>query len=429
MTIQELIEKFQEVLYIEDTSIIPVVAATVLSNRIPGDPIWLMIVGPSSGGKSEIINAAIDVEFVHFVSTLTSNTFLSGMSSKEGGAPTSLLHRIGNGVIAMKDFTSIISMHYEAQKEVLAQMREIYDGHITKETGTGKNLTWTGKINLIAGVTDKIYSVEDKFSEMGARWINFVFKDQDRKKTTHRAMSNHRSIKDLRKYLADAFSQYIQEAIATLPEQLPKIPNKLRDEIIELSDFVATARSPVERDYKGDMTLVHSPEMPARMASQFANLAMIFTVMDGGKLTKESRNIMYRIILDSIPKTRRMALRVLAQYDKVKTSGMASELGYPTPTARKWLEDLGVHKLIERDKQAGFAGFFWKIKPEYRDIMVKYEGVKYKGGDLEGDDTEAGTYEDVDPGWRYDEDELVEEIGPQEAAEREREMDKLFDAI
>jgi len=52
---------------VEDTSFIEVVTAAVVSNKIPGDPLWMMVVGASSSGKSEIINAMLGVDYVHQV--------------------------------------------------------------------------------------------------------------------------------------------------------------------------------------------------------------------------------------------------------------------------------------------------------------------------------------------------------------------------
>src|SRR3990167_7670461 len=103
----EIKQRFQELFYFEDTAVLDLVFATVISTYVKSmKPIWLLIIGPSSGGKSEIINLLFKLNFVHEVSDMTENTLLSGMYSK--GEEASLLIRIGNiGVIAMKDFTSI----------------------------------------------------------------------------------------------------------------------------------------------------------------------------------------------------------------------------------------------------------------------------------------------------------------------------------
>jgi hypothetical protein len=99
MTLEELKTEIKTYQYFEDTDIIDVALASIISTRLKlGNPIWLIIIGASSGGKSQILRplALTDAKFMHRVDDLTENTFLSGIS----GDDSSLLKRIGkNGMI------------------------------------------------------------------------------------------------------------------------------------------------------------------------------------------------------------------------------------------------------------------------------------------------------------------------------------------
>jgi len=398
-TIDELTKLYKSVFYLEDDGIIPLVCAVIISNRADGDPVWLMLIGPSSGGKSEAINATMGLSFVHQISTLTSNTFLSGMTNN--AQETSLLHEIGSGVIAMKDFTTILSIPRETQAAIMGQLREVFDGHLTKRTGTGKKLEWKGKINLLAGSTEKINLVEGMYAEMGTRWINYVLAPQDRKLTTQRALENNQYIHELRAKIQEGFTEYIDHMIQKLPETMPPLTKEVMDNIIEVADFSSEARSPVQRNFKGEMTFVLSSEMPMRLASQLKTLAHVFICMnDLTNLRKDHELIIYKIALDSIPKVRRQALRVLAKYDKITTAGLASELNFPTSTARMWLEDLNARGMCKRSKQKRVGGDEWSIMDEHRFMMEKYDHIKHsKGGFLEGA-SDYEEYEDIgDPSY------------------------------
>ena len=83
--------------------------------------------------------------------TLTVAGLLSGTPKKQHdkGAKGGLLRQIGDfGIIALKDFGSILSMHPETKAEVLAALREIYDGAWTRHLGSdgGRTLAWRGKV-------------------------------------------------------------------------------------------------------------------------------------------------------------------------------------------------------------------------------------------------------------------------------------------
>lgn len=98
---------------------------------------------------------------VHQTSTLTEAALLSGTPRKEHakGARGGLLPTIGEfGLIVCKDLTSMLSMHRDAQAEVLAALREVYDGEYTRHVGTegGRKLSWSGKVGLLAGCTETI---------------------------------------------------------------------------------------------------------------------------------------------------------------------------------------------------------------------------------------------------------------------------------
>ncbi len=414
-TIQELTKLYQSLYHLPDDGIVPLVCAVIIANRLPGDPVWLMIVGPSSGGKSEIINTTLGVQyqnkpFVHQISTITANAFLSGAGG--AGKETSVLKKIGmSGVIAMKDFTSILSLGIETQTAVMGQLREIYDGHLVKETGTGKKLEWgpNGKLNLIAGTTEAIYSVEEKFSALGPRWVNYILKDQDPRETTRIALKNENRIKEIRATTKEAFSEFIEWHLNNLPSEEIVLPEDISENLVDICSFVSTARSPVSRNYRGEMTLSISAEMPMRMTKECSSIAKAFYFMSGMKMEPELAKTVYKVALDCIPKQRMIALEALTRWRSITTAGLAAEINYPTATVRSWLEDLNVRGICRRTKgsssvtpasfgeKTGSRGDHWELNSYARQIMEKFRGITMVNGVLDTDEDEDG--EEVSLSW------------------------------
>ena len=160
-TLKEVKDAYKSVFYMKDENdgVLDVILAVTISTWTGNDGIWLLLIGGPSTGKTECLNIITSLPFVHTISTLTENTFLSGMKLK-AGQEASLLHRVGpKGVLVFKDFTTVLGLRDDRRTEILNQMREIYDGKIVKSTGNGEDNNWEGKINVLAATTEVIKSI------------------------------------------------------------------------------------------------------------------------------------------------------------------------------------------------------------------------------------------------------------------------------
>lgn len=388
-TLQELKDYYKSVFFIEDDFIIDLVLAIALGIHTNSDPVWLMIVGGSSSGKSEIIQMLDFVKYVHPVSNMTENTFLSG-SPSSNGKETSLLKEMGpKGIITMKDYTSILAMRSEKKEVITSQMREIFDGHIVKKTGNGLNPEWKGKMNFIGGVTDAIYSADGESAAMGRRAVIYSMPQQDRKKTLNRSRQNTNDGEEKRNKIKQLAHDYMEEMIPVMPLTLPPIDEELSQELMELANFSTHARSPTERDYKGMLNLVHDAEMPMRVSQQLHLLAQILIHMNDGKLTDTCKYGLYKIAFDNIPKLRRKSLNILAQYRRVTAKGLAQTTNYPTETAKRWLEDLNVLGILTRGLDQRSKMDMFQLQKEYRSLILKYNKIEYIDDDLIGNEETA----------------------------------------
>src|SRR3954453_14477656 len=109
-----VIRRFQEYLYLPDPAPLVLALATVVANRMAGPPVWLMIVGPPSSGKTALVSGTVNFPEVIETATLTEASLLSGTASKDRAedATGGLLKQIGDrGLLVMKDFTSVLSIN------------------------------------------------------------------------------------------------------------------------------------------------------------------------------------------------------------------------------------------------------------------------------------------------------------------------------
>jgi hypothetical protein len=135
-TLDDTVAVFQKWLDLPYPAALYATLGTVAANRLEGDPVWLLLVGAPSSGKSEILQATGSLEGVHPTASLTEAGLLSGSPKREKAkhATGGLLRKVGDhGIVLAKDFGSVLSLHHDARAQVLAALREVYDGKLDPE--------------------------------------------------------------------------------------------------------------------------------------------------------------------------------------------------------------------------------------------------------------------------------------------------------
>lgn len=397
ITFSDIQAAFDTILLLRDRDVVRLAIATLIGNQMGNRrPIWLMLVSPPSSGKTTILNTLIGMELTLkngtkinptvSISDLTENSFASG--SVRTDKETSLLYKIPwGGVMIFKDFTSILSKRKESKEVVMGQLREIYDGSYSKKTGTGEDITWKGKVGALAGVTETVYSHLESMSTMGDRFILYQIPQPDRKETLRFKLRQEvtGTTEDIQMpIIQEMVHEYVQQCFNKLQDVKIVLPEDIQNEIIDVADFCTKVRSGIiTNSYTGAIEFVPSPEGPARMFEQMLAIASTLILMrkvDGVEgeetLTEADFKMMYKIAYDSIPITRRIGLTYLAQYSQgVDSSALAQKINYPTQVVVSWMEQLNALGVVERMKRQGY-GNWWRLRPEYQDIMVRLQGVK-----------------------------------------------------
>lgn len=370
ISFQQLEETIKKWLLIEDVNITKVVIGAVIANRLAGDPVWLFIVAPSGGTKTEFIRGLDLISGIYPISDLTTQTFISG---ERGNKNASLLFRLPtNAILTYKDFTTVLTMHQDKKHAILAQLREIYDGSYSKEFGTGETKRWKGKIGFIAGVTSIIDHHTVVYSVLGERFIQYRPLQPDSILLSKRAMKNTGKENPMRDEIQNAFADYISGI--QIPAGSITLPDEITDKIAHLATFCVKARSGIVRDgyASREIELVPDPEVPTRFAKQLVTLGAAFYVINGDQFSDDDYNLLCKIGVDSIPKKRRIILELLASKDvEVETAKVATEIGYPTNTTRRELENLHGLGLLKRFPGGQGRADRWSLNDKSREYIKK----------------------------------------------------------
>jgi hypothetical protein len=374
LTVAQVVRAFRRWLYMGRDGDMPLLAmlGTIAANRLQGKPVWLALVGPPSTSKTELLDAVAHLPDVHEASSLTPAGLLSATPKKgrEADAKGGMLNQIGSyGILTFKDFTTVLSMRRETMAEILAALREIYDGKWKRSTGTdgGREFKWKGKIGAIIGVTEAIDSHHGVMVQMGERFVMLRLADSSQDHL-FRALEHVGSFDgSMKAELADAVSGLFSGLGKLKETRALTLAEKVR--LNDVTWLAVHLRAGVERDRIGrEILQVYRVEGPSRLGLTLERLLAGLCAI--GVNRRRAFQIIEKIALDSVPPTRLKAWRALkAKRDEhdieqarwLTTTEVSLAVDLPTTTVRRALEELQVHGLVLRESEGEGKAHKWRI--------------------------------------------------------------------
>lgn len=346
-----------------DLKALDAVLSVAAVDSLTGDPAWLLVVSGSGAAKTETVMPLSGVGAI-IVSTITGQAaLLSGTAEKEKAkdAHGGLLRKIGpSGLLVIKDVTSILSMNRDARAEVLAALREVYDGRWDREIGQdgGKTLTWKGRVVVIGAVTTAWDAAHTVISTMGDRFV-LVRIDSTGKKNRRaaglQALKNVSHEGAMRQELADSVAHLLKSVDG---DSIIDLTDDEMGDLLDLADIVTMARTAVERDYQGNVTQAHAPEMPTRFTKQLAQIVRGGIAI--GKDRADALAIAVRCAHDSMPPLRMKILADVLEHPRSRTTDVGKRTSIPRKTADRALQELHLLGLLKVDEeQYGAEGVRW----------------------------------------------------------------------
>jgi hypothetical protein len=277
------------------------------------------------------------------LSTLTPQTLLSGWRPGQLEKSSSLLLRLPKpAILVLKDFTTILKMRPEHRSAILAQLREVYDGHYSASYGTGNDLNWDGKVGVLAAVTNVIDQFSIYEQMLGERFLKIRLVPAARLATGRKALENASREWGMKMALREAASKFLKS-----PRRMPKdieFGARQKDRIVALADLIAMSRTTPHRDpYSKAIDALVDPEMPSRLARQFGLLVRSLASIRGHQRVEETDiSTTCRVAFDSLAVLRRSMFQTLHDLDEgsgVGVDDVAEHLRLSEATTRRHLED------------------------------------------------------------------------------------------
>ncbi|MHB1582502.1 MAG: helix-turn-helix domain-containing protein [Acidimicrobiales bacterium] len=339
---------FQETLHMPDLGALHAVLATVAANRMDGEPVWLLLIGPPASAKTETVETLVELPEVFTLSTTTKAGLLSG-STANGGTGGALIAAGERFVLVIKDFTTICSEQASTRSEVLAIFRELFDGRVERAVGSGggRVLKWRGHAGCIACSTEAVDGVD--MANFGERWLRYRLpksSDDDRFLTGIVALENLGRQRDQRVRRTEAVTAFFADL--DLPDRPSAGPIEEQDRLIELADLGSRCRSGVVwgGGHGDEIVQVPASEEVPRLLGELGQLSAGLVVI--GVTDAERWRLLTKCALDGMATVRRCVLDILMETTvDLTTATVAARCRLPGSSVRRHLQELSALGLCD----------------------------------------------------------------------------------
>jgi len=362
VTLEKVFKVFEKWLHKPNRDAIELAIATIISNELQGDPLWLFLVAPPGGSKTEILTAFDKCPNTFITSSLTPHSLISGVALKSGKDP-SLIPKLNGRTLIVKDFTSILGKREMEKDEIFGILRDAYDGKSGKVFGTGVTRYYTSHFSILSAVTPTIYELSSQYAGLGERFLKFFMGDSivhvSEKEIIRRSMRNVNKETNMREELASVIRDYVAILLEEMRKpgyKVPGLPEEKENQIIACAQFVSRMRASVPRDrYDRDIIMSKpSVEVGSRLGKQLTRVALGITIANRRKLIDDHAvRILKKVALDTISQRDEEILRVIYKEcqhpdDVIVTKEVSTRSKYPFSTVTRVLNDMNVMDIVTK---------------------------------------------------------------------------------
>jgi hypothetical protein len=339
--VAELLELLATYVHLDDPGHVWFALAVAVSAALDGDPLWGMLIGPSSSGKTEAIRA-LDT-LAEPIDEITAPALLSWTHGRKP-QPTGVLTRIGErGLVTVGDFSTVLATSDRGGRDQLfALLRRVYDGQVTRDLGNAPvPLRWSGRLTLLAACTPAIDNYASHADQLGPRWLYYrlaAASTTAKRATSRKARQRAGQLASSRRQAAELTGRLVGAAHRTVGGV--QLSAAAAEHLDDLAIVCCYGRAVVPRNAYGRREIegLAIVEEPPRLVAQLVLLARGLLAL--GLAEPAAVALCRRAALDSMPAVRRGLLQVLADADEVTVSEAARRVGCHRHVARLALEEL-----------------------------------------------------------------------------------------
>jgi hypothetical protein len=377
MTFSELEDIYKKHLFLDlEHDFVKVIFASIIANRMTGmHPFWLNIVGPPSSGKSEMLESLEGLPEIEPIDLLNANSLMSGLKKGKNtdDKEPSLLPKLDGKIMIIKDSSTFYSMNQIERSYIFAQLRQAFDGTLTKVTGV-THKSFSAKFGIFMGSTPRSEYDSAIDAALGQRFVIFrlsaISDDSDKwKKVKSRINTMNKSKIEIR----DATEDFLKK----LDKPEPLWDNLFEKYVPRLCELLEDLRTlPVRDRYSKQIDGIISDNRnePIRLAKQLCSLYSSLVYITHKK--NDAINIIYRVIENNIPPIRLKIIKIVKKNRGLTERELAEILGTSDTTVHRTLEEMRLLKIIlydvvypvyEDDKKYRRVPF--RLNPKYNDIF------------------------------------------------------------
>jgi len=349
---------FQSWMAMEDKTILDILAGFWLAHRLEGDPIWMLVMGPSSDGKTELLRAFSKVDAI-VAGRITARTILTGKKKEAGDKeePGQFVKDINGKIWTVMDFSQILALHPIDRKQVFSQMRDLFDGHLTARYGTGKKVEESDiYVSFVGATTTELERHITEAQALGTRHLIVKMPKQDKNELKHK-ISNHEGKE---KRMRAALAATIMGSFEGAEPKWVYPSRETREKIDSLVEMVCTLRTFVS--YRNEVEDIPEEEGIGRLKKNIDKFfAGLMNIM--GYTEEKALETLSYIIKSNIPTMRLKVLETVARVGSVQPSRIRDKYRVGYNTARRHIEIL--HTLNVLDQKEGGLRYEFEFSREW----------------------------------------------------------------
>jgi len=362
-TLPELLKEYSNAMETneETNKLIKYILASVISVDIPGaDFVWSFIVGPPSSGKTMLLTSVVSSPKAHFESSLHAAALISGLV-KKGMPDPSIIPKLNNRCLVLKDYTELLGKNEQELKEVQSIMRGAYDGDASRTYGSGAIRRYTSRFAFLAGVTRQIFAHND--TEVGDRMLRYIIDPN----TINMDAIQDSAIDSILNGGNEKFNTLKERVAAFLSknwdfsgERVREIvPKWYTDQVKALANLTAAVRTKVVRHQayernRGEAIYLPETEFSTRLTRQLIKLGIALAVLEEKKIDDDISKFVIRIAQDTIYGYQFMILKKLLGSQKpLRAEDIAPQLKLQRDTVANYLDDMLLLDLVENKTAVG----------------------------------------------------------------------------
>ena len=350
--IKDVRKRYKKWLHLEDDNRVDIMMACALSKKFEGTPIWMIIVGPSGDGKTEMIRALEGMDDIKKIQQLTENTLISGNPKVDDLAPN-----LDEKIMLITDFASILSLKAYKKRELWAQLRNLYDGEAYKNTGAGTEAEYDDiRTTMLACSTPAIDNQILIHQDLGTRELIYRTNGAGVKEKQLMALENEEKENKMRRELKEVVHGFLKDRELKDIE----ITDDIRDFIIEQAEYLSKMRAAASYDStSGELRKDVDVEVPTRLVKQFKRLYICLRSLDEDYPDERAKKIIKHVVESSCFQLRVKTKKLLGKEnpEELTTSKVAEKLQIGKKTAKRHLNALWnigeIQKRVERQKKFG----------------------------------------------------------------------------